>query len=157
MARPALLSKEAVGLKHGFRSGLEEVVAAELLARKVPFKFEQEIVHYAEPAKKRRYTPDFLLPNGIFIETKGRFQTADRQKHKIIRAQYPDLDIRFLFSNPRARISKQSNTTYGMWCSRFHFQYAKAKELDVWLPWLTEPPTVERVAALADIGIKICV
>ena len=155
MARPALLSKEAVGMKYGFRSGLEEWLAAELLARKVPFKFEQEIVHYEEPAKKRRYTPDFLLPNGIFIETKGRFQTADRQKHKMIRAQHPDLDVRFLFSNPKQRIAKKSNTTYAMWCSRFHFLYAKATELDVWSAWLKEPVTPERKAALANLGIMI--
>ena len=27
------------------------------------------------------YTPDFVLPNGVIIETKGRFVAADRRKH----------------------------------------------------------------------------
>ena len=151
----APLSKEQVGMKYGFRSGLEERIAAELMARKVPFKFEQEIIHFEEPAKKRRYTPDFLLPNGIFIETKGRFQTADRQKHKMIRVQHPDLDIRFLFSNTKQKISKTSTTTYAMWCSRFHFQFAKAVDISSWSSWLAEPLTAERKAALANIGITI--
>jgi hypothetical protein len=81
------------------------------------------------------YTPDFQLPNGIIIETKGRFVTADRQKHRLIREQYPELDIRFVFSNSKARISKQSQTTYAAWCERYGFKYA-----DRWIPedWFNE-------------------
>ena len=48
----------------------------------------------------------------IIIETKGRFVTADRQKMLLVKEQYPDLDIRFVFSNPNSRISKKSKTTY---------------------------------------------
>jgi N-acetylmuramoyl-L-alanine amidase len=46
------------------------------------------------------------LPNGIIIESKGRFLTADRQKHLLIKQQHPQLDIRFVFqrsANPIAR------------------------------------------------------
>ena len=123
---PTSSKQLAAGLKHGFRSGLEEQIAAELDEIGVAFAFESERIGYTVPSRKAFYTPDFILPNGIVIETKGRFVTADRQKHLMIKAQHPDLDLRFIFTNPNARISKQSRTTYADWCERKGFKYAKA-------------------------------
>lgn len=82
-----------------------------------------------------KYTPDFILPNGIIIETKGRFVTADRKKHKLIKEQHPEHDIRFVFSNSRARISKTSKTTYAMWCEKLGFLFADKL---IPLAWLKE-------------------
>lgn len=115
---------EQAGLEEGWRSGLEEKVAAQLEAAGIKAEYEAEKIEYHKPARKARYTPDFKLPNGIYIETKGRFVTADRQKHLLIKEQHPHLDIRFVFSNPNARISKQSATTYAMWCAKHGFLYA---------------------------------
>lgn len=124
-----------VGLKYGFRSGLEEQVAAQLEAASVPVVYEdkESKIKYIEPAKNRTYTPDFILPNGIIVETKGRFVTADRQKHLLIKAQHPELDIRFVFSNSRSRISKLSATTYAMWCEKNGFVYADKLIPKEWL------------------------
>ena len=113
-------------MKHGFRSGLEEQVAADLERRAVPYAFEDVVVPYTQPVKERKYSPDFRLPNDTIVETKGRFVTADRQKHLLIKEQHPELTIRFLFQNPNARISKTSQTTYAMWCEKNGFEYAKA-------------------------------
>jgi hypothetical protein len=122
-------------LEHGFRSGLEEKVAAELRARGVPVEYEDpaNVIRYTRPQKVHKYTPDFRLPNGIIIETKGRFVTADRQKHLLIKEQHPEYDIRFVFSNSRQRISKLSRTTYAAWCERYGFKYADRSIPDEWL------------------------
>src|ERR1051325_8775143 len=110
-------SYRSAGLKHGWRSGLEEQVTWQLDAAGTPYKYEKLIVKFEQPATLRKYTPDFLLlHNGIVVETKGRFVTADRKKHLLVQAQHPALDIRFVFSNSRQRISKQSKTTYEAWC-----------------------------------------
>ena len=58
-----------------------------------------------------------------------------RKKHKLVKEQHPDLDIRFVFSNPKSRIGKKSQTTYGMWCERFGFKYATG---EVPLEWTKE-------------------
>jgi hypothetical protein len=126
-------SAKNVGLKYGFRSGLEEKIAAELKAQGVPVRFEEVTISYRKPEKQAKYTPDFILPNGIIVETKGRFVTADRQKHLLIQAQRADLDIRFVFSNSRGRISKQSSTTYAMWCERYGFKYADKSIPQAWI------------------------
>lgn len=117
----------------GYRSGLEERVAQELLEQGVSFEYESKVVKFERPAKKAKYTPDFILQNGIIVETKGRFLTADRQKHLLIQKQHPDLDIRFVFSNPNQKISKKSKTTYAMWCDRKGFEHAHGSIPVEWL------------------------
>ena len=42
-------------------------------------------IQYEKPATKHKYTPDFVLPNGIIIEAKGIFEREDRQKHLLIK------------------------------------------------------------------------
>ena len=107
-----------------FRSGLESRTAAWLKLRKVKFKYEESRIPYSV-AEVRHYTPDFQLPNGIYIETKGRFIPSDRKKHLLIKKQYPELDIRFVFSNPKAKIRKGSKTSYSDWCDKHGFLYAQ--------------------------------
>ena len=126
-------TSEARGIREGYRSGLEETVADQLSRAGVDAKYEEEVIHYTKPARKARYTPDFVLPNGIIIETKGRFVTADRQKHLLVKEQHPDLDIRFVFSNSRTRISKQSKTSYAMWCEKYGFPFADKAIPTLWL------------------------
>lgn len=128
-------SPRSVGLKYGFRSGLEEKIAEELDRLGIDAKYEETVIEYLKPARKCKYTPDFVLPNGIIIETKGRFVTADRQKHIAVKEQHPSLDIRFVFSNSRARISKKSSTTYAMWCTRYGFKFA---DKSVPMAWIDE-------------------
>lgn len=107
----------------GFRSGLESTVHAQLTGAGLVVEYEADRIEYIKPARKSKYTPDFRLPNGIYIETKGRFTTEDRQKHLLIKEQHPHLDIRFVFSNSRARISKQSATSYADWCNKHGFKF----------------------------------
>lgn len=139
MPRPRPLTAKEVGLKYGFRSGLEEDVAKELEALGVPFEYERHKIEYVVPSRKAKYTPDFVLGNGIIVETKGRFLAQDRQKHVLIKKQRPDLDIRFVFTNPNQRISKKSKTTYADWCLKFGFQFAKGSIPHEWLGEPTKP------------------
>ena len=121
------------GIVHGYRSGLESEIAASLLSKGIDPQYETLKIKYLKPSRNSTYTPDFVLPNGIIVETKGRFVTADRQKHLLIKDQHPHLDIRFVFTNPNARISKTSKTTYAMWCDKHGFLYAKGSIPDEWL------------------------
>lgn len=128
------LTSNQVGLRYGFRSGLEEAIASELDTKKVEYKFEKLKLNYVKPQKVHTYTPDFyLIKNNIYIETKGYFTSQDRQKMRLIKEQHPDLDIRIIFSNSKTRISKKSNTTYGMWCDKYGFKYADKHVPEGWL------------------------
>ena len=120
------------GIKHGYRSGLEDRISEQLKGLKLPFKYEEFKIKY-EVNEVRTYTPDFELPNGIIIESKGRFVAADRKKHLLVKKQHPELDIRFVFSNSRAKISKGSKTTLGMWCDKHGYMYADKLIPEEWI------------------------
>lgn len=121
------------GIKEGYRSGLEEKIAEQLASLGIKVEYETTKINYVKPQRNAKYTPDFILPNGIIIESKGRFVTADRQKHLLIKEQHPNLDIRFVFSNSKSRISKTSPTTYAMWCRKYGFNYADKEIPKEWL------------------------
>ena len=127
------LSTSEVRLKYGFRSGLEEKVAEYLTSKGVGFSFETMKVSYVKPETKHTYTPDFILDNGIIIETKGRWLLDDRKKHILIRKQHPNLDIRILFQNANAKISKGSKTSYADFCEKHGIPYAHREIPVAWL------------------------
>lgn len=120
------------GIAAGYRSGLEEEMANNLKERGVSFTYEEEKIKWLD-SKERTYTPDFVLSNGIIVETKGRFVSSDRRKHKEIKEQYPDKDIRFVFSNSRAKLYKGAKSTYGDWCDKNGFLYSDKTIPDEWL------------------------
>lgn len=124
-------------LANGWRSGLEESLAAFLRSKGIPFEYEQHKIEYVVPSRGAKYTPDFYITTKsgktIIVESKGRFVTADRQKMILVKTQHPDLDIRIVFSNPNTKISKQSTTTYAMWCEKHGFPYASKVVPQEWL------------------------
>jgi len=128
--------KVNVGAKLGFRSGLEETVYKHIAKQGITPEYESFKIPYVIPASNHTYTPDFQLPNGIIIETKGRFVASDRKKHLLVKKQHPELDIRFIFQNAKGRINKGSKTTYADWCVKNGFLYA---DKEIPYEWFKEP------------------
>ena len=93
-----------------FRSGLEERVATYLESRGIKVEYEVDKIVYEVPARQGVYHPDFLLPDGSYLETKGWFKVQDRAKHLNIKKSRPDVKIRFAFQNPHTPIYQGSNT-----------------------------------------------
>ena len=119
-----------------FRSGLEDKASKQILDAGLELLYETEKLTYEIPQRTAKYTPDFKLPKpgGFFyVETKGIWDVQDRQKHLLLRSQYPDLDCRFVFSNQKARLYKKSPTTYKMYCEKHGFTYADKVIPQAWL------------------------
>jgi hypothetical protein len=115
-----------------YRSGLEKQVADLLNGLGVKFEYESTKVPYVLMCN---YTPDFLLPNGIYLETKGHFTPEDRRKMLAVKKANPDLDIRMVFQAPHNKIEKRSKTTYAMWCEKNNIQYCAYHSIPI--EWLT--------------------
>ncbi len=111
-----------MAIKYGYRSGLEHQLSLYLDEHKVKYDYENIKIEWEDLAY-RTYTPDFILYNGIIIETKGRFLAADRRKHIAIKKQHPKLDIRFVFTNSKAKLSKGAKSSYADWCIKHGFRY----------------------------------
>ena len=132
MPRKALTVRQRA-IKAGYRSGLEEDTAKMLTKMKIPYTYEKTKIKW-EDFMVRTYTPDFVLHNGIIIETKGRFMAADRRKHLEIKRQYgKEHDIRFVFSNSRSKLYTGAKSSYGDWCNKHNFLYADKKIPKEWL------------------------
>jgi hypothetical protein len=117
----------------GKRSGLEVQIATQLDGLGVKYEYEKEKIRYSKPVEEKIYTPDFKLANGVIVEAKGEFTSGDRKKHLLVKEQHPEYDIRFVFSNPLQRISKQSKTTYADWCQKNGFRFAKGFVPKEWI------------------------
>lgn len=122
---------------NGFRSGLEHIVSKQIVGRGQELMYEAYTLPYVKPETHHTYNPDFVLPNGIIVETKGILDIDDRKKHVLIKEQYPHLDIRFVFSRSASKIRKGSPTSYADWCRSHGFIYA-----DKLIPasWFNEAP-----------------
>jgi hypothetical protein len=115
-----------------YRSGLEGKVADLLSSLKVKYEYESRKLAYILECN---YIPDFLLPNGIFLEVKGRLTSEDRRKMIAVKKSNPDLDIRFVFQAPFNKIYKGSKTTYAKWCEKHGFPWTSYQSIPI--SWLT--------------------
>ena len=137
--RAACYSKYKRHNSSTYRSGLEEVNSGLLESLGINPHYEEFSLTYVIPESTHKYTPDFVLPNGIIIETKGVWDAEDRKKHILIKEQHPELDIRFVFSRSKTPIYKGSKTTYGSFCKVHGFKYSDKKIPE---DWIKEPHRV---------------
>lgn len=133
MTKPALAAALSnLKIEKKYRNDLERKVAKQLKEAGIAFAYEADFIPYTVPAREHKYLPDFRVPGGIIIESKGHFgylgrsdsSAEERKKYALIKEQHPDLDIRFVFSRASAPIYKGSKTTHGKWATDHNFKWA---------------------------------
>lgn len=140
--------------KHGdltLRSGFEARTAKYLDSIGVDYTYEEDKIPYVVPESTHKYTPDFKLDNGIYVETKGRFTAQDRKKMSLVIEQNPDKDIRLLFmvNNP---LNKGSKTKYTDWCEKRGIICAVSAKGEVPKEWLNKPATADEQKGATNNG-----
>ena len=77
---------------------------------------------------------------------------SDRRKHLAIKKQHPKLDIRFVFTNSKAKLSKGAKSNYAEWCIKYGFRY-----YDRIIPedWLKEKGKNKHPKFIKFIGTKV--
>jgi len=131
--RRAVYSKWGRHDSRTYRSGLEEKTSEFLKSLGIDPRYEQLYLEYKVPESNHKYTPDFVLPNNIIIETKGVWDAEDRKKHLLIKEQHPELDIRFVFNRSKTPLYKGSKTTYAIFCEKHGIKYADKTIPKEWL------------------------
>ena len=131
-----IASRKQHGIQNGYRSGLEDKIAKQITEAGLECCYETDKITYTVPERSAKYTPDFKLPKkgGFFyVETKGIWSVADRQKHLLIKQQHPEIDIRFVFSNCNNKLYKGSKSTYASYCEKHGFVFAHKTIPNEWL------------------------
>ena len=121
--------KESKNIK--YRSKLEESIANLLEGLGVSYQYESEKLGYTI---EHHYTPDFVLPNYVYLEAKGYWDPKDRRKILAVKKDNPDIDLRMVFQSPYNKISKKSRTTYAQWCDKHDIPWTAYH--DIPLEWL---------------------
>ncbi len=100
------------------KSGLEIRINKELKKRKVNYKYEDVALDYT---LTKKYWPDFIVNDSIFLEVKGYFDGQSRTKMRAVKLANPGLDIRMVFDKDN-KISG-SKMRYSDWCKKYGFPY----------------------------------
>lgn len=112
-----------------FKSKFEGAVALALDKMGAHYEYEPHTITYTV---ERAYHPDFVLDNGIHVETKGWFKSEDQRKMRAVRDQNPSLDIRFVFQKLSGKC-QGSNMTNEEWCLKYNFKYAEGTIPKEWI------------------------
>lgn len=111
--------------EHKFRSKFEKVVYEKAIEHNGRLEYEprNRTLSYVDTSQ---YLPDFVLSNGIYVETKGYFSPRDRRKMLSVRRDNPKCDIRMVFQRASNRLTKSPNSmTYGDWCTKHNILWAE--------------------------------
>lgn len=112
-----------------YRNPSEKFLGALLDDAGIEFAYEGTKLPYDVPAREAKYLPDFQITRtNIILEYKGWFGRSgakERQKLILLKEQYPELDIRLVFSDAKKRIYKDSKTTYAMWADEHGFKWCE--------------------------------
>jgi len=118
------------------RSKLEIDVVKALNETGLPWQYESEKISYIVPESKHQYNPDFVLPNGVYLEGKGiLIDHQERIKYILLKQQYPNLDLRFIFGNPSKRCGGMK-LTHGEWAEKHGFLYCSVKDKEIIQSWI---------------------
>ena len=103
-----------------------ELKIADALVEAIPegevVEYEKEKIPYHYQATKN-YIPDFSLPNGIYVEAKGRWTAPDRAKHLLVRRQHPDKDIRLIFQSDNKLTKAKNGMRYSDFCNKYGIKF----------------------------------
>jgi hypothetical protein len=127
------------------RSGLERRHYEQLKESGIKFEYEPEKITYRKRVVKgickcgnrdvyqeKNYIPDWVLENGIRLESKGRLTAQDRAKLVAVKSQYPNLDLRIIFG-ANNKINKHKAKRYMEWASEHGFRAAVGDIPKSWL------------------------
>lgn len=111
-----------------FRSKYEKRIWDNLKKRhKVEYEPQEPKIRYTLP---KCYVPDFKLPNGVYVEAKGYFRSADRTKMLRVKKENPSLDIRLLFQRANQRLTKSPNSMmYWEWAEKHEFPWGEGETI----------------------------
>lgn len=102
------------------------------------YDYEVTKISYTVPESNHIYTVDWTLINGLLVETKGYLSDhKERYKYVLLKQQYPEMDLRFVFDNPN-KLCGGTKMTHAKWAEKYGFPYCSIKDVDQIESWIKE-------------------
>lgn len=119
------------------RSKLEDKLEAILISLNAPYKYEDTVISYIIPESNHKYTVDWTVNNSLW-ESKGYLSDhTERNKYILIKQQYPNIDLRFVFENPN-KLCGGMKQTHAEWAIKQGFKYCSIKDYETIERWVNE-------------------
>lgn len=119
------------------RSKLEQDFEKILQDLNINYTYESTIISYIIPESSHKYKVDWSFDKPIFIETKGWLSSSiERKKYELIKKQYPNLDLRFIFANPN-KYCGGTKYSHATWAKKQGFKYCSINDYDIIKEWLS--------------------
>lgn len=113
------------------RSRYERDIVQHAIDLGLPYAYESVVLEYEtaivkgtckacgatgrDVVQRRTYTPDIVLPNGIVVEIKGKFDASKRNLMRQLVRCNPDVDIRFIFMRDNRFGQAKTRKRYSDW------------------------------------------
>lgn len=102
------------------------------------YDYEVTKISYTVPESNHIYTVDWTLINGLLVETKGYLSDhKERYKYVLLKQQYPEMDLRFVFDNPN-KLCGGTKMTHAKWAEKYGFPYCSIKDIEQIKAWIEE-------------------
>ena len=135
---PKHVTQDGNGKTITVRSKLEIKLADILNETGNLWAYEVTKIPYTIPETKHNYTVDFTLGNGVLLEGKGYLSDhQERHKYVLLKQQYPDIDLRFVFDNPN-KLCGGTKMTHGKWADKYQFKWCGIKDTEQITSWIKE-------------------
>lgn len=132
------MTQDQLGNELIVRSKLETKVVSILNDLDITWEYEVTKIPYTVPQSEHKYTVDFTLNNGIYIEAKGYLADhQERYKYVLIKQQHPEIDLRFIFDNPNKLVGG-TKMTHAKWAEKYGFKYCSINDKEQIESWLKE-------------------
>lgn len=119
------------------RSKLELKFEEILLENKAEYDYEVTVIPYTVPESQHKYTVDWTLLHGPLIETKGYLSDhQERNKYVLLKQQYPDLDLRFVFDNPN-KLCGGTKYSHAKWADKHGFVWCGIRDVETIQSWIS--------------------
>lgn len=119
------------------RSKLEQDFEKILQDLNINYTYESTIISYIIPESSHKYKVDWSFDKPIFIETKGWLSSSiERKKYELIKKQYPNLDLRFIFANTN-KFCGGTKYSHATWAKKQGFKYCSINDYDTIKEWLS--------------------
>jgi hypothetical protein len=107
------------------KSKFEKRFYDEITRRGLDFGYETESLKYHLDLS---YKPDWKVSDGVYIETKGKFDYVERRKMLAVLNDNPDKEVRMVFMRNQ-KLGKGSKMTYGEWCDKHGIRWSVFPDL----------------------------
>ena len=136
----SVTSEAMMRARRAFRPFYEEI-ETQLKVHRLEYELNNKdnSIEYINCKKTKVFVPRFVMSDGMIVESVSYLLKQDCRKYLLLREQYPNLDIRFIFESADKYVSGGDGLTLAEWAASNKFHWANKLFPLEWMIETTDP------------------